>query len=199
MIFGIVYCLICIELSAKNDRLGLDSLVVAHVPDDKGHFQKPGQFTATTAARHNLIALSVLFRAGKARHHHAVCLNGCHRLLHFGIVPHLERMGPECMERMHLGKFQIHELAFLHRAGRGGWPGRSLLLGGLLFVKVAQISGLNFCNYFFASFPSIHAKKPPGFDGRTAFQRNVIDQILFLLLVGSEKPCICGFPNLYGP
>jgi hypothetical protein len=27
----------------------------------------------------------------------------------------------------------------------------------------------------------------------------VIDQILFLLLVGSEKPCICGFPNLYGP
>lgn len=27
----------------------------------------------------------------------------------------------------------------------------------------------------------------------------MIDQILFLLLVGSEKPCICGFPNLYGP
>lgn len=26
----------------------------------------------------------------------------------------------------------------------------------------------------------------------------MIDQILFLL-VGSEKPCICGFPNLYGP
>jgi hypothetical protein len=23
--------------------------------------------------------------------------------------------------------------------------------------------------------------------------------MLFLLLVGSEKPCICGFPNLYGP
>jgi hypothetical protein len=27
----------------------------------------------------------------------------------------------------------------------------------------------------------------------------VIDQIIFLLLVSSEKPCICGFPNLYGP
>ena len=27
----------------------------------------------------------------------------------------------------------------------------------------------------------------------------MIDQILFLFLVGSEKPCICGFPNLYGP
>ena len=27
----------------------------------------------------------------------------------------------------------------------------------------------------------------------------MIDQILFFLLVGSEKPCIFGFPNLYGP
>ena len=27
----------------------------------------------------------------------------------------------------------------------------------------------------------------------------MIDQILFLLLVGSEKPCICGFSNLYSP
>ena len=31
----------------------------------------------------------------------------------------------------------------------------------LLFVKVAQFLSLNFCNYFSASFRSIHAKKPP--------------------------------------
>ena len=31
----------------------------------------------------------------------------------------------------------------------------------LLFVKVAQFCRLNFCNYFFASFRSIHAKSRP--------------------------------------
>ena len=39
----------------------------------------------------------------------------------------------------------------------------------LLFVKVAQFCGLNFCNYFFASFRSIHAKKPPDLNAGRLF------------------------------
>ena len=46
---------------------GLHRLVVGHIPNNKGHFLQPGQLAATAAAMacHNLIAVSVLFRAGK--------------------------------------------------------------------------------------------------------------------------------------
>ena len=55
--------------------------------------------------------------------------NGRYRFLHFGVVPHLKRVGAECVERMHFGKLQIDQLSFLHRTGRSGWLRRSLFRG----------------------------------------------------------------------
>ena len=95
--------------------------MVGHISDDKGHFLQSRQLAATTApvSGHDLITVPVLFRAGKAGHHHAVGLDGRHRFLHFCVIPHLERMGPEGVERVDFGKFQIDQLALLHRPGRG--------------------------------------------------------------------------------
>ena len=110
---------------------GLYRLVVSHFPDDKGHFLQPGQLTTMMAAmaRHDLITVAILFRAGKTRNHYAVCLDGRYRFLHFGVVPHLKRMGAECVEWMHFGKLQIDQLSFLHRTGRSGWLRRRLFRG----------------------------------------------------------------------
>ena len=80
-------------------------------------------------ARHDLITVAILFRAGKTRNHYAVCLDGRYRFLHFGVVPHLKRMGAECVEWMHFGKLQIDQLSFLHRTGRSGWLRRRLFRG----------------------------------------------------------------------
>lgn len=133
---------------------GLHRLVVGHIPDNKGHFLQPGQLAATAAAMacHNLIAVSVLFRAGKSGHHNAVEFDGCHGFLHFGIVPHLERMGTECMERVELGKFQIDQLSLLHRAGRYSRLCHALLRGSGLLCGLI-LSGTRGSRSF-GSFPA---------------------------------------------
>ena len=111
-------CLISLLVTVPH---GLHSFLVGHIPDNKGHFLQPGQLTAasTAVARDNLKTVAVFLRAGKTGNHNAVCFNGRDGFLHLGVIRDLERMGTECVERVELGKFQIDQLALLHRTGRG--------------------------------------------------------------------------------
>ena len=92
----------------------------------------------------------------------AVELDGCHRFLHFCIVPHLERVGPECMERVELGQLQINQLSLLNREIRrrtrvvGTFPdGNSALM--LVCARLRHVAGTQWGNKKYMNMKHLEA------------------------------------------
>ena len=135
---------------------GEDSLVIGHVTDDTGHFDKPGQFAGPLAAVSGDDLISAALTAPHQRRLIDIgSFDRLHQPLHFCIVSDAKGV---IFERVQLEKIEIDNLLFHATGGipRGGWllgysrgfrlggrtfPGRRLTLGHLSRGRGLALSG----------------------------------------------------------
>lgn len=103
---------------------GEDSLVIGHVTDDTGHFDKPGQFAGPLAAVSGDDLISAALTAPHQRRLIDIgSFDRLHQPLHFCIVSDAKGV---IFERVQLEKIEIDNLLFHATGGipRGGMAAR---------------------------------------------------------------------------
>ncbi len=160
---------------------GEDSLVIGHVTDDTGHFDKPGQFAGPLAAVSGDDLISAALTAPHQRRLIDIgSFDRLHQPLHFCIVSDAKGV---IFERVQLEKIEIDNLLFHATGGipRGGWllgysrgfrlggrtfPGRRLTLGH--FVPRSRLGPVR------GRLASLGWAVPAGFDRLLRFVRLLV-------------------------